>query len=186
VLKATIIVLSCVLVLFVVVGFFLPNDFRVESSRVVHAEPERVFAVVSDLRTWPEWTTWSHEFDPACRFTFEGAESGAGAVMRWTGDPEKMRTGELKLVDASADRGVAYELVFGESADATNGSIAFVAEGGGTRVTWTTWGKIGARPLGGWAKVLVDSYFRTELAKQFTKNLESLELRLAAAPQPAK
>lgn len=185
-LKTLIIVLSTVLILFVLIGFFLPNEYRVESSVVIAAEKEQVYAVVADLKNWPEWTTWSREFDPQCQWTFEGAESGAGAVMRWEGDPERLRTGEMRLTDASPERGLEYELVFSDRNFQTRGSLAFSPDPGGVRVTWSNEGALGSKPIGGWVKVMIGSIIARTMAGDFKTSLDRLKQRVeGAAGQPA-
>lgn len=181
-LKTLIFVLSTVLVLFLVIGFFLPNDYRVESSVVIAAEKQKVFDVVSDLETWPEWTTWSREFDPQCKWTFEGARSGTGAVMRWDGDPERLRTGELRLVDASVERGVDYELLFSDKNFRTKGSIAFTPDAQGVRVTWSNTGELGSKPIGGWVKVLIGSMLDRTMSGDFKTSLDRLKVRVEGKP----
>ncbi|MCK6444814.1 MAG: SRPBCC family protein [Planctomycetes bacterium] len=184
-LKTLIFVLSTVLVLFLVIGFFLPNDYRVESSVVIAAERQKVYDVVSDLETWPDWTTWSREFDPKCKWTFEGARTGAGAVMRWEGDPERLRTGELRLVGAAVDRGVDYELLFSDKNFRTTGSIAFADDPQGVRVTWTNEGELGSKPIGGWVKVLIGSMLDRTMSGDFKTSLDRLKVRVEGKPTDA-
>lgn len=195
-LKTLIIVLSTVLILFVAVGFLLPNDYRVESSVVVAAPQEKIYAVVSDLETWPEWTAWSREFDPKCKWTFEGARTGTGAVMRWEGDPERLKTGELRLTDARPERGVDYELIFSDKNFQTTGSIVFANEPGGVRVIWSNEGLLGRKPFGGWVKLMVGSILDRTMSADFKTGLDRLKQRVEGltlptpatepAPEPVK
>ncbi|MCE9594483.1 MAG: SRPBCC family protein [Planctomycetes bacterium] len=187
-LKRLILTLTTVLVLFLTIGFFLPNEYRVEKSVVIGADRQALYDVVGTLETWPEWTAWSREFDPQCKWTFEGAKTGTGAVMRWVGDPERLRSGEIHVVAATPERGVDYECVYNDRGFRTTGSILFFDDPAGVRVVWSNLGAFGSRPFGGWVKVMIGSIVERTTSSDFKTGLDRLKQRLegAKAPEPAK
>lgn len=64
-----------------------PSQLRVERTIVIAAPAEAVFAQVNDLRRWQDWSPWA-ELDPLARATFEGPDSGTGAIFKWSGNDE--------------------------------------------------------------------------------------------------
>ena len=71
----------------IVVGgsFLLPAQAVVNRSIEIAAPPEKVFAIVGDLRRFKEFSPWA-ERDPDIVYSFEGTESGLGQVMRWSSE----------------------------------------------------------------------------------------------------
>jgi len=127
--------LIVVLILAAVIGIMsLPSTVVVERSRTVNATPEEVYAVVSDLHTWPDWTFWSKEADPDCTWDFQG-ETGDGASMAWEGPIHGK--GKLTLKNCVPGQQVEYDMVFIEESMASVGSMTLAADGEGTTVTWT-------------------------------------------------
>lgn len=64
-----------VVLVLVVVGAIMMMDSTVvvERSKTVSGTPDEVYAVISDLHTWPDWTAWSKEADPDCTWDFQGS-----------------------------------------------------------------------------------------------------------------
>ena len=120
--------LIVVLILAAVIGIMsLPSTVVVERSRTVNATPEEVYAVVSDLHTWPDWTFWSKEADPDCTWDFQG-ETGDGASMAWEGPIHGK--GKLTLKNCVPGQQVEYDMVFIEESMASVGSMALAADMG--------------------------------------------------------
>ena len=85
-----------VLVAVVIVGgsFVLPSEAVVTRSVEIAAPPEKVFAIVGDLRRFQEFSPWA-ELDPNAKYTLEGPEYGVGAPFLTAG-------GARHLIDAGA------------------------------------------------------------------------------------
>jgi uncharacterized protein YndB with AHSA1/START domain len=128
--------LVVVLVLVAVVSVMLMDGHvEVERTKQVSASPDEVYAVVSDLHTWPEWTAWSKEADPECTWDFEG-EKGDGASMAWDGPVHG--EGKLTLKNCIAGELVEYDLAFmeGDEEMSTVGRIELSLAGDNTTVRW--------------------------------------------------
>lgn len=132
------------LILLVIVGFLMPQEWQAKRSIVIRAKPEAIHAHIADFERWPEWMPWIAE-DPQMAITFEGQRGAVGSVMRWRS--EKLGDGVLTLIKSSPLTGMQYELMMKEFDQPAHGSIDLVAEGDGTRVTWTDEGKVGANPI---------------------------------------
>ena len=63
-----------------IIGAFMPSQQRVDASTVLDADVLTVFEVISDLRSYPEWTDFS---DPDSEWVFGGADYGTGQTAAW-------------------------------------------------------------------------------------------------------
>jgi len=149
-------VVLCVLALVVgVVGLVAPTEYRLQRSVVIKAPPERVHALVGDLREWPKWAPWE-ESHTDLHTTYGDHTTGVGAHQSWTsadGD------GELTLTRCDAQTGIAYDMAFVHDGHRTPASSAldYRVVDGATEVTWSMQGDWkGSVPpvLDGWMQLL--------------------------------
>ena len=55
-------VLLCLFLILAVIGYYLPRDYSVSSSRVIDAGPEEIFPLLVNLDRWKEWSPgWDFE-----------------------------------------------------------------------------------------------------------------------------
>jgi len=127
------------------VGFFLPSAYKVERSLVIHAEAAAIYPRLASLKEWDKWSAWGKGADPAAKFTYEGPESGTGAVWKWNGP--KLGNGRLMLTKCVPPELVEYELSFENDSFKGHGAIRLAKEGGATRVAWVGDGDLGGNPL---------------------------------------
>jgi hypothetical protein len=132
VLKKVLIALFGTVVLIVLISYLLPSKVRVERSTSIHAPPERIYEKVGTLKTWKDWTAWNPTKYPKMEWSYEGPESGVGAVSKWT-DPGG--NGKLEITKASPQAGIDYDLSF-DTMPTVPGTIAFAPNADGTKVTW--------------------------------------------------
>ncbi|MCA3560615.1 MAG: SRPBCC family protein [Aestuariivirga sp.] len=134
VIKVIVFVVMTLTVIFYGGAYMLPGEARVERSAVIAAPPEKVYAIVADLRRWPEWSPWI-ETDPKTAFSFEGPAEGAGQVMRWSSNNPMVGSGTLRVTAATPDVRVA--MASGYTGFGTSTAIMdIVPDDAGTRVTW--------------------------------------------------
>jgi hypothetical protein len=132
-------------VLLGVVSLFMPSTFSVQRSAVIPMEAGAVYAKFATPRTWAQWSAWSTQADPTLAYTYEGPDSGVGAIMKWTA--KKMGNGQLEIVQAVPGQEVRYELRMQGGDMAVHGHVGFEAQGGSTNVTWHDRGDFGRNPL---------------------------------------
>jgi len=145
-----------VLVLAVVLvggGMLISPKFSVTRSALVQAPPEKVYPLVASPKAWKTWSVWTQR-DPQMQIDYRGAESGVGAVWEWKSKDQG--DGRMSFVAAEPNRRVVYELFFPDFGTTSTGSIAFVPEASGTRVTWTMDGDFGSNPLFRWFAPFAD------------------------------
>lgn len=113
-----------------------PDTFEVSRSKVIAAPPAKIFAQVNDFRNWEAWSPWA-KIDPQAKTSIEGAPSGPGAIMRWSGNSE-VGEGSQTITESVRDQNVKMRLDFQRPMKSTS-HVEFVLtpESNGTRVTWT-------------------------------------------------
>jgi uncharacterized protein YndB with AHSA1/START domain len=134
VIKAIVLFIMALTVIFYGGAYMLPGEARVERAIEIAAPPEKVFAIAGDLRRVPEWSPWVAA-DPKVSFTFEG-EQGAGQAMRWASNNPLVGNGTQKVTEFVPNARIATEADYGDFG--TSASImAFAPSSEGTTVTWT-------------------------------------------------
>lgn len=170
-------------ILVAMIGFLLPSRWRVERSVTVGAPPPWVFAVVSSPRTWPEWTAWNKDLDPQATWSFEGPESGVGALMKWRGPMAGV--GELQIVESEDQKRIAFTITMAEDAFKAHGKFLFEPASGGTRVTWVDEGDLGMNPFVRYFGLRMDSAMGQELDKRLATLKRHVEETKPPAPLPS-
>lgn len=155
---------------------FFPPTFDVERSVVIDAPPSKVYPRLATLKDWKDWTVWNDVNHPGLKYSYEGPESGVGAVSNWT-DP-KMGDGKLEITDADPDERLEYTLKFEGFDNPMHGRFRLKQVDEGTKIVWTAHGDMGSNPLGRWMVKVMDmdetigNDFNTSLAK-LKKQVES-------------
>lgn len=117
-----------------------PDDFRIARSARISAPPERVFAMIDDLRAMNQWNPFDKKQDPDIKGIYSGPASGVGA--RYDFDGRKAGAGHVEIFESEAPRCVAMRLVMTRPMSCDN-RIDFTVEprGNDTEVTWAMSGK---------------------------------------------
>jgi hypothetical protein len=152
--------------LLLIVGFFLPAKWTVERSVFIGAPPEAIYPLAADFKNgWSQWSAFDNE-DPDIRYHYIGPAVGPGAERAWAS--KKMGDGRQKIVAASPETGVEFELVM-DNGFLIRGLIAFEKRATGTQVTWTDWGEVGRNPIHRYMGLMMDRMmgdtFETSLQK---------------------
>jgi uncharacterized protein YndB with AHSA1/START domain len=115
-----------------------PDVFRVERSITVKAPPEKVLALVGDLRGWTAWSPYEKK-DPAMKRAYAGAAMGKGAAYEWDGNKE-VGHGRMEILETTPSK-VVIKLDFIAPFEAHN-TAEFIAvpQGDGSNVTWAMYG----------------------------------------------
>ena len=146
--------LLALVVLFVVVGCFLPSRARVERSLNIRATPEVLFPRVATLTRWPEWTAWTTNRFPDMQMRFSGAATGVGAVMMAEG--KSSGSGTVTITRAEPATGIGYDLDFEHGTQLFPGSLTFNTPNAGTKVAWVIETDMGVNPFKRWAGLVLD------------------------------
>jgi len=112
-----------------------PDVFRVERSTQIKAPPEKLFALINDLRRFNTWNPYEKK-DPDIQGSYSGAEHGIGAKYAFRGNKD-VGVGNLEITESAPPEKVAMRLNMVKPFAASN-NITFSLEARGelTRVTW--------------------------------------------------
>jgi hypothetical protein len=131
-----IIVLSLVLLVAIVlaVASTRPDSFEVHRAIDIKATPATIAPLINDFHAWTRWSPWEDR-DPALKRTYEGAESGTGAIYSWVGN-RNVGSGRMEVLEATLNR-ILIKLDFLAPFKAHNtAEFALAPTVDGTRVTW--------------------------------------------------
>ena len=157
---------ALVLSALLLIGFLLPTDWTAEASSRLPAAPSEVYALLDSPEGWQAWTPW-----PDSGLVRDGPERGVGAELRW--DDRELGSGSFRIVEASADRRVGYEVEVAGGSMRTSGTVTLRPEGSGVRVEWGESGDLGRNPLMG--------YWAFFMSRAQTAELEKGLIRLGEA-----
>lgn len=129
-------VLAVLLVGFLIAVAMQPTEFTIARSATMAAPPAEVFAQVNDFHKWEQWSPWAR-LDPNSTAEYSGAESGEGAVFRWSGNSD-VGEGTMTILESRPHERIRINLEFTRPfADTSTAEFTFQPEGDGTQVTWS-------------------------------------------------
>jgi len=167
-----------------VCGFFMPGAWKAEARATIQAPPAAIHPWLADVERWPQWFPWTTAKDPDIRYAFPGKRSGVGAVIEWHSD--RVGHGTLTITSADPARGVAYDLVFQDSARPSRGEIVLVPDGAGTAVTWSDGGELGANPVARLFRAPIERMLSQEFTVSLARLKSLVESPPAALPEGAR
>ena len=158
--------LIALLVIFMGGAYILPGEAVVERKIDIAAPPEKVFAIVGDLKRFNEFSPWA-EIDPGAHYSFEGPEIGIGQKMSWTSDNQQVGSGSQTVVDHVPNTRFATTLDFGDMGDA----ISYIELKPVANDTSVTWGfkSLLRNPLERWMGLLFDRWIGADYEKGLAK-----------------
>lgn len=128
------IVILFLIAAFVVTGYLLPTKVHIERSITVERPATMMFELLNGYRYFNEWSPWAKR-DPNAKFIISGPESGVGARMSWTGDPQLVGSGWQEIVSAKPYEQINFKLDFDAQGVADTG-FKLEAVGETTHITW--------------------------------------------------
>jgi hypothetical protein len=118
-----------------------PAAYQVERSTTIHAPADAVFATVSDLKAFGDFSPWDKR-DPAMKKTFSASTSGVGATYAWEGNKE-VGSGKMTVTEHNPPSRVRHKLEFIApfAAVADTGFDIAAAGADNVKVTWSMQGR---------------------------------------------
>jgi len=159
-------------ILFLVITFFIPGAYSVNRSVEIAAPRAEIYEQIASLQKWDNWSAWNKAKDTSLTYTYEGPDSGVGALSKWT---SSNGNGTLEITEADPKTGITYimqmdnwnpnQAGFDLEAGETNGN---------TKVTWNFSGDMGKNPM----KKIMKFFFVPMLKADFDTGLEQLKAKL--------
>jgi len=144
-LKTVLIVLGAVIVLMIIISFFLPSTVRVERSIVIKSPACIPFDQVNNFHNWDAWSPWN-KIDTAMKKTYEGAESGDGAIFKWDSKNKNVGTGSMQITKAVKESLIEMKLNFGNEPSSESG-FRFEDMKDSVKVSWYIVTHLGWNPI---------------------------------------
>jgi uncharacterized protein YndB with AHSA1/START domain len=118
-----------------------PDTFTVQRNTVIHASPEKVFALINDFSQWNAWSPWEKK-DPGMKRTFSAITTGKGATYAWEGNKE-VGKGSMEIIESTTPSKIRLRLDF-ETPFKAHNIVTFTLEprGGGTQINWLMEGPV--------------------------------------------
>jgi Polyketide cyclase / dehydrase and lipid transport len=115
-----------------------PDSFRVQRSASIKAPPDKIYALIADLKAWPAWSPYEKK-DPAMKRSFGAVTAGKGATYAWEGNKD-VGQGNMEILESSPQK-ILIKLDFLKPFEAHNmGEFILVPKGDTTTVTWAIYG----------------------------------------------
>jgi uncharacterized protein YndB with AHSA1/START domain len=112
-----------------------PSTFQIEKSVMLHAPPQKVYALIGDFHNWPQWAAQDRE-DATMQRTYSGAATGFGAVSDWT-SRGSAGTGRMTIAAATAPSKVDVVVDWKKPFKVRNThEFTLTPTGDETQVTW--------------------------------------------------
>ena len=118
-----------------------PTEYRVERSSTIDAPAKLVFDQVNNHKLRDAWSPWE-KMDPDMEKSYEGPESGVGAIYKWTGN-DSVGTGTLEIIESVPNEYIKSTLTFTspwESESIVEWNFEETAEG--VKATWAVNGEL--------------------------------------------
>ena len=118
-----------------------PTEYSVTRDIQIDASPEVVYEQVINHHNRDAWSPWER-MDPNMTKSYEGPESGVGAIYKWTGN-DSVGTGSLEILEAKEYKMIKSNLKFTAPWESNSEIIwNFEERDGGTHASWTVKGEL--------------------------------------------
>ncbi len=97
--------------IYLILALFAPSKIHVERTMVINADANIVHGQINDLKNWKKWSFWDN-IDPNMKSTFEGSESGVGAIHKWESENDSVGKGSLTITQSEPGKFVETKLAF--------------------------------------------------------------------------
>jgi uncharacterized protein YndB with AHSA1/START domain len=169
-LKATLLAVAAVIAALLVYAAFRPDSFRLSRSGTIDAPPDRVFALINDLRRFNEWNPFAR-VDPQNAITYDAITAGVGGAYNWQG--EKSGAGRMQITESVPGQRVTARLDFSKPFEAHN-LVDFTVQAQGDKASTVTWTMHGPMP---YLNRLMTIFFDMDktVGKEFEAGLANLK-----------
>ncbi len=159
-LRLTVQIIAVVIVLFLAIPIFLPDNVTIKSSTEINAPVHVVFLQVNTLKKRKAWSPF--ENDSTMKNTYSGPVKGVGAQRTWVS--ERLGKGHMAITNCIPDRLIETKLDFG-TPGTVEGHWTFADNNGHTTVQWQLHILKLNYPLGRWVGTVLKKMMKPVLEK---------------------
>ncbi len=123
-----------VLIIFVIVGLFLPRDVHIERTTSINRPASLIFALLNSYASFNTWSPWTSR-DPSTQYVISGPENGVGAQLAWEGDPRLTGKGQQEIIESTPHSLIRIRFQFDNQGEAIM-YYTLQEQGGATEVNW--------------------------------------------------
>jgi uncharacterized protein YndB with AHSA1/START domain len=169
-LKTVLLVVAAVIAGLLTYAAFRPDTFSLSRATTIAAPPDRVFALINDLRRFNEWNPFA-KLDPQNAITYDAVTAGVGGAYAWQGD--KSGAGRMQITESVPAQRVTAKLDFSKPFEAHN-MVDFVVQAQGDKGSSVSWTMHGPMP---YVNRLVTIFFDMDktVGKAFEAGLANLK-----------
>lgn len=167
-----------ILAVIILLAISKPNTFQVDRSVEIETSAANIFAYISELRAWQDWSPYETK-DPTMQRSYNNVTSGVGATYEWRGN-NKVGEGRMEIVEAKNPVKIVIALEFIKPMAGNNTAIFNLNQSdNATKVTWNMYG-----PSPFVSKLMqVFINFDTMIGKDFESGLSQLKLLVENKPE---
>jgi uncharacterized protein YndB with AHSA1/START domain len=169
-LKIILLIVAAAVAALLAYAAFKPDSFRLERSTTIAAPPEKVFALINDLRRFNEWNPFA-KLDPQNAITYDPLTAGVGGAYNWQG--EKSGAGRMQITESVPAQRVTATLDFTKPFEAHN-TVDFTVQAQGEKGSSVSWAMHGPMP---YLNRLMTTFFDMDktVGKDFEAGLANLK-----------
>jgi uncharacterized protein YndB with AHSA1/START domain len=169
-LKTILLIVGAAIATLLIYAAAKPDTFRLQRSTTIAAPPEKVFALINDLRQFNTWNPFA-KMDPQQVITYDAVTTGVGGAYRWQGD--KSGAGRMQIAESVPAQRVSAKLDFTKPLEAHN-MVDFTIDAQGDKNSTVTWAMHGPAP---YVNKLMTIFFDMDktVGKEFEAGLANLK-----------
>lgn len=125
-----------------------PSTALLERSGAIEAPAEKVYAYLTDLKTWKDWNPWHPEYSlkPGVSVVYGPVTTGNGAQFTWNTPGSKV-PGRVKITGTVPGKSVTYIMTHPSMKHVTaHFDLKPTADGKGTAILWRFEAHVGMLP----------------------------------------
>jgi uncharacterized protein YndB with AHSA1/START domain len=141
-LKTILLIVAAVIASLLIYAATKPDSFRLQRSATIAAPPDKVFALINDLRQFNTWNPFA-KMEPSAVVTYDATSAGVGGAYGWKGD--KTGEGRMQITESVPAQRVSAKLDFVKPMQAHN-VVDFTVQPQGDKGSTVTWAMHGPMP----------------------------------------
>ncbi len=172
-LRLVILILTCIAIVFLSLGFLLPEKIHVERSIYINVPQHFAYNQINTVKNWKHWSSWLTA-DTLTDIEYSGPEYGAGAGFTWKSRDKNLGKGSLTILYTKPADSLLFISDYGEMGKLA-GRILLREENQGVIVTWIVETDLRRNPLSRWVGLFSDNMVGPDLMKSLFNLKQDLE-----------